>query len=343
MRAAILAGFDSYSLKSPRDSLMLSAFTIIPSCSNGIINQTACCLNADEEYAKNSRCRPARSNPCCGNVSQTSRLMPVTTNLQNVANPFLQDGVPVDVPRPFELCTVLILEVHSDEEVFKARELANDTVRLCDVWSFEHHSRWHKGDVVTQECCSSCHPSCERIKEPLFWRYCYPVNTLGHRFTLRPILKLIDEVLQHLSNRMIPIETFLVSLELFVQGPQSLGVNLNDIANVQEVAPKQGFELKGNLPIGPTEKFREAVDLRLGEEVARLDFDVYRCRRRESGPTTEVYDLETGFVFVEVEDDLVSVWRHTGVGRIQGAETLTVPLYGRIAVVMFLQEERGCM
>ena len=227
--------------------------------------------------------------------------------------------------------------------MFKAREPANDAVRLCDVRSFEHLPRWRKGDVMTQECCSASHPRCEGIEEPLLRSHCYPVNTLGHRFTLRPISKLIDEVLQHLGNRMMRIETLLVGLEPLVQGPQSIGVNLDDITNVQEAAPKQGFKLKGNLPIGSTEKFCEAVDLRLSKEIARLDFDVHRCRRWESSPTTEVPDLGTGFVFVEVEDDLVSVWCHTGVGGTQGAETFTVPLYTRITVVLFLQEERGCM
>ena len=70
IRAAILAGFVSSWLKSPRDFLIFSAFTSLPFCSNGIINQTACCLNADEEYAKNSRCRPARLIPCYENLSQ---------------------------------------------------------------------------------------------------------------------------------------------------------------------------------------------------------------------------------------------------------------------------------
>lgn len=227
--------------------------------------------------------------------------------------------------------------------MFKARVLANNAVRLCDVRSFEYHPRWREGDVVTQEGCSSSHPCCEGIKEPPFRGHYYPIDALGHRFTLRSILKLFDEVLQYLSNGMIRIET-LVTLELVVQGLQSIDANINDIVNVQEVFSKQGFELKGNFPIGPTEEFREAVDLGLSEEVARLDFDVHRCRRWESGPTTEVYDLGVGLVFVEVEDDLVNVWRYASVGGIQGAETFTIILLlFRITVVMFLLEEGGCM
>jgi hypothetical protein len=52
---------------------MLCAVTSVPFCSKGIINQTACSLNADEEYAKNSRCRPARLNPCYENLSQNPK------------------------------------------------------------------------------------------------------------------------------------------------------------------------------------------------------------------------------------------------------------------------------
>ena len=50
---------------------MLSALTSLPSCSKGIMNQTACCLNAEEEYAKNSRCLPARSKPSYDGIRQT--------------------------------------------------------------------------------------------------------------------------------------------------------------------------------------------------------------------------------------------------------------------------------
>ena len=227
--------------------------------------------------------------------------------------------------------------------MFKARELANDAIRLCDVRSFEYHPRWREGDVVTQECCSSSHPCCEGIKEPLFRGQYYPIDTLGHRFIRRSILELFDEVLQYLSNGMMRIKT-LVTLKLVVQGLQSIDANINDIVDVQEVFSKQGFELKGDFPIGPTEEFREAVDLGLSEEVARLDLDFHRRRRWKSGPTTEVSDLGAGFVFVEVEDDLMNVWRYASVGGIQGAETFAVILLQlRITVVMFLLEERGCM
>lgn len=58
---------------------------------------------------------------------------------------------------------------------------------------------------------------------------------------------------------------------------------------------------------------------------------------------TEIPDLETSFVFVEVENDLVNVWCHTSVGRGQGAEAFEVLLYFGIAVVLFLLEERRCV
>ena len=58
---------------------------------------------------------------------------------------------------------------------------------------------------------------------------------------------------------------------------------------------------------------------------------------------TEILDLGTSFVFVEVEDDLVNVRRYTSVGGSQGAETFTVFLYGGITVVVLLLEERRCM
>ena len=58
---------------------------------------------------------------------------------------------------------------------------------------------------------------------------------------------------------------------------------------------------------------------------------------------TEVLDLGTGFVFVEVEDDLVNVRCYTSVGRIQGAETFAILLLEGITVVLFLLEERRCM
>jgi hypothetical protein len=54
-------------------------------------------------------------------------------------------------------------------------------------------------------------------------------------------------------------------------------------------------------------------------------------------------DLEAGFVFVEVENDLMNVWRHKSVGRTQGAETFVIlPLHGGITVVFLLLEERRC-
>ena len=160
------------------------------------------------------------------------------TNLQNIANPFLQNGTPINVPRPFELCPVLVLEVHPDEIVFKPRELTKDAVRLSDVWSFEHHPRRREGNMVAQEGSSSGHLRCDGIKKCLLRNHRDPIDTLGYRFILRSILKLFDEVLQHLSDGMIRIEAFFVILEPFVQRPQAIGVNVNGIANMQEVVPK---------------------------------------------------------------------------------------------------------
>jgi len=238
------------------------------------------------------------------------------TNLQNIANPFLQNRTPIDIPRPFELCPVLVPEVHPDEIVFKPRELTDDAIRLSDVWSFEHHPCRREGNVVAQKGSSRGHLRCDGIKRRLLRNHQDPIDTLGHRFLLRSTLKLFDEVLQHLSDGIIWICAFFVVLEPFVQRLQEVRVDVNDIANVQEVVPKQGLELKGDLPIGLAEKFRQAVELGLSEEVLRLDFDIHRCGTREASPVTEILDLDTGFVFVEVEDDLVNVRCYTSVGRI---------------------------
>ena len=54
---------------------------------------------------------------------------------------------------------------------------------------------------------------------------------------------------------------------------------------------------------------------------------------------TEILDLGTGFVFVEVEDDLVNVRCYTSVGRSQGAETFAVSLLEETTVAVFLLEE----
>jgi hypothetical protein len=239
------------------------------------------------------------------------------TNLQDITNTFLQDGMPVNIKSPSELCPVLIPEVHPDEVVFEPRVLTDDTVRLSNIRSFEHHPRRGEGDVVTQERSFSSHLPCEGIKKRLFRRHHNPVDALVNGFILWSTLQLLDEVLQDLSDGMMRIDTFLVILEPFVQRRQAIRVDVNDIANVQEVVPKQGLELKRDLPIrvGPAEKFRQAVDLGLCEEVAGLDFDFHLCGTCETSPLTEILDLETGFVFVEVEDDWVNVWRHTSVGR----------------------------
>ena len=58
---------------------------------------------------------------------------------------------------------------------------------------------------------------------------------------------------------------------------------------------------------------------------------------------TEVLDLGTGFVFVEVEDDLVNVRCYTSVGRSKGAEAFAVLLLEGITIVVFLLEERRCV
>jgi len=238
------------------------------------------------------------------------------TNLQNIANPFLQNRTPIDIPRPFELCPVLVPEVHPDEIVFKPREPTNDAIGLSDVWSFEHHPRWRESNVMAQKGSSRGHLRCDGIKRCLLRNHQNLIDTLGYRFILRSALKLFDEVLQHLSDGMIWICAIFVVLEPFVQRLQEVRVNVNDITNVQEVVPKQGLELKGDLPIGLAEKFRQAVELGLSEEVLGLDFDVHRCGTREASPVTEILDLDTGFVFVEVEDDLVNVRCHTSMGRI---------------------------
>lgn len=97
--------------------------------------------------------------------------------------------------------------------------------------------------------------------------------------------------------------------------------------------------MKRDLPIGPAEKFRKAIELGLREEIPRLDFDIHRRRTWEVGQLTEIPNLVTSFVFVKVEDDLVNVWRHTSVSRIQGAEPFTVLLHVGVTVVEFVLEE----
>ena len=101
--------------------------------------------------------------------------------------------------------------------------------------------------------------------------------------------------------------------------------------------------MKRDFPIGSAKKFRKAVELGLSKEVLRLDFDLHRCGTCEASPMTEIPDLGTGFVFVEVEDDLVSVLCYTSVGGSQGAETFAVLLLEGITVVVFLLEERRCV
>jgi hypothetical protein len=127
---------------------------------------------------------------------------------------------------------------------------------------------------------------------------------------------LIDEILQGLSDGMIPIRTFLVELEPPVQGGQAKRVDINDIINTQKVVPKQTFELERDLPIGLAEEFRQAVELRLRKEVAGLDFDIHGYGTWEVSQLTEVPDLVTSFVFVEVENDLMGVWRDSSVSRV---------------------------
>ena len=238
------------------------------------------------------------------------------TNLQNIADPFLHNRMPINIPGPFELCPVLVPEVHPDEIVFKPREPTNDAIGLSDVQSYGHHPRWREGNVVAQKGSSRGHLCCDGIKRRLLRNHQDPIDTLGYRFVLRSALKLFDEVLQHLSDEIVWICAFFVVLEPFVQRLQEVRVNVNGVANVQEVVPKQGLELKGDLPIGLAEKFRQAVELGLSEEVLRLDFNIHRCRTREASPVTEILDLDTGLVFVEVEDDLVNVRCYASVGRI---------------------------
>ena len=126
---------------------------------------------------------------------------------------------------------------------------------------------------------------------------------------------------------MVGISTFLVILEPVVQGRQTMRVDINDIADAQEVVPEQTLELKRDFPIGFAEKFGQAVQLRLRKEVARLNFDIYVCRTWETSPVTEVLNLVTSLVFVEVKDDLVNVWRHTSVGRAQRADAFAISLF----------------
>ena len=261
------------------------------------------------------------------------------THLQDVTNPFLQDRMPINVPRPSELCPVLVPEVHPDEVVFAPRELTNDTVGLSEIRSFEHHPRRREGNVVTQECSSRTHLACDGVESCAFRRQHNPIDTLGDRFALWSTLQLFDKVLQCLRDGMVWVGRIIVLLESPTQRRQAIRVDVNDIANVQEVVAKEGLELKGDLPIGLAEKFRQTIQLGLREEVARLDFDVHLCRTSQAGPLTEVLDFETSFVFVEVENDLMNVWGHTSVGRVQGAETFAVLLYSWITVVVFLLKE----
>jgi hypothetical protein len=98
--------------------------------------------------------------------------------------------------------------------------------------------------------------------------------------------------------------------------------------------------LKRNLPIGPAEKFREAVELGLRKEVTRLNFDIHRHGAWKVSPLTKIFDLVTGLVFVEVENNLVNVWGHTSVGGVERAETFTIlPLHFGITIEVLLLEE----
>ena len=106
------------------------------------------------------------------------------TDLQDVTNPFLQDGMPIDVKRPSELCSVLVPEVHSDEEVFESRELTDDTIGLSDIRSLKHYPRRGEGNVVTQERSSSGHLRCDGIERRLFRSHHNSIDTLLNRFIL---------------------------------------------------------------------------------------------------------------------------------------------------------------
>lgn len=76
----------------------------------------------------------------------------------------------------------LISELHPNEEVFETRVLANDTVGLSNVRSFEDHPCRREGDVVTQECSSPTHLLCNGIKSRDFWSHHDPIDTLSHGF-----------------------------------------------------------------------------------------------------------------------------------------------------------------
>ena len=143
---------------------------------------------------------------------------------------------------------------------------------------------------------------------------------------------------------MVRIGTFLVILEPVVQGRQTMRVDINDIADAQEVVPEQTLELKRDFPICLAEKFGQAVQLRLRKEVARLNFDIYVRRTWETSPVTEVLNLVTSLVFVEVKDDLVDVWRYTSVGRAQRANAfaISLPCIG-VTIEVFLLEEGRTM
>lgn len=59
---------------------------------------------------------------------------------------------------------------------------------------------------------------------------------------------------------------------------------------------------------------------------------------------TEILDLVTSFVFVEVENDLMNVWRNASMSRVQRTETFAIPLLDiGITIEIFLLEERRPM
>lgn len=121
-------------------------------------------------------------------------------------------------------------------------------------------------------------------------------------------------------------------------------MDINHIVNAQKVVPKQALELKRNLPIGFTEKFRQAVELGLREEVAGLNFDIHGRGTRETSPMTKIPDFVASLVFMEVENDLVDVWRYTSMGGPQRTETSAIILlFFGIAIEVFFLEERRYM
>ena len=146
--------------------------------------------------------------------------------------------MPVNVKRSSEPCPALVPELHPDEVVFEPREPPNDTVRLGDVRSFEHHPRRREGNVVTQERSSSSHLRCDGVKIRLFGSHHNPIDALVDRFILWSILQLLDEVLQDFSDGVMRIDTFLVTFKPFVQRRQATRVDVNHIADVQEIVPQ---------------------------------------------------------------------------------------------------------